>query len=82
VHHLLADEDFHAPNENWRESAIAEGFAAWVALLRALSGTVHSLRDGDFSSSLSLPAEVELAELVVAHNALGDLLRVEQAVPA
>jgi acetylornithine deacetylase/succinyl-diaminopimelate desuccinylase-like protein len=33
-----ADEDFHAPNENWRESAIAEGFAAWVALLRALRG--------------------------------------------
>ncbi|WP_137177451.1 M20/M25/M40 family metallo-hydrolase [Roseomonas sp. AR75] len=31
-----ADEDFHAPNENWRESAIAEGFAAWVALLRGI----------------------------------------------
>jgi acetylornithine deacetylase/succinyl-diaminopimelate desuccinylase-like protein len=31
-----ADEDFHAPNENWRESAIEEGFAAWVALLRRL----------------------------------------------
>jgi acetylornithine deacetylase/succinyl-diaminopimelate desuccinylase-like protein len=33
-----ADEDFHAPNENWRESAIGEGFAAWVALLRGLEG--------------------------------------------
>jgi acetylornithine deacetylase/succinyl-diaminopimelate desuccinylase-like protein len=33
-----ADEDFHAPNENWRESSIAEGFAAWVALLRELNG--------------------------------------------
>jgi acetylornithine deacetylase/succinyl-diaminopimelate desuccinylase-like protein len=31
-----ADEDFHAPNENWRESAIEDGFAAWVALLRGL----------------------------------------------
>jgi acetylornithine deacetylase/succinyl-diaminopimelate desuccinylase-like protein len=31
-----ADEDFHAPNECWRESAIPEGFAAWVALLRRL----------------------------------------------
>jgi acetylornithine deacetylase/succinyl-diaminopimelate desuccinylase-like protein len=31
-----ADEDFHAPNENWRESAIGEGFAAWVALLRGV----------------------------------------------
>jgi acetylornithine deacetylase/succinyl-diaminopimelate desuccinylase-like protein len=29
-----ADEDFHAPDENWREAAIPEGFAAWVALLR------------------------------------------------
>jgi acetylornithine deacetylase/succinyl-diaminopimelate desuccinylase-like protein len=31
-----ADEDFHAPNENWRESAIEDGFAAWVALLRGI----------------------------------------------
>jgi acetylornithine deacetylase/succinyl-diaminopimelate desuccinylase-like protein len=35
-----ADEDFHAPDENWRESAIEEGFAAWVALVRGL----HTLR--------------------------------------
>ena len=34
----VSDEDFHAPNENWREYSIAEGFAAWVALLRALHG--------------------------------------------
>ncbi|WP_270934664.1 M20/M25/M40 family metallo-hydrolase [Falsiroseomonas oryzae] len=40
-----ADEDFHAPNENWRESAIAEGFAAWVALLRGLEGS----RRADFA---------------------------------
>jgi acetylornithine deacetylase/succinyl-diaminopimelate desuccinylase-like protein len=33
-----ADEDFHAPNENWRETSIAEGFAAWVTLLRELKG--------------------------------------------
>ena len=33
-----ADEDFHAPNENWRESSISEGFSAWVALLRELHG--------------------------------------------
>jgi len=37
-----ADEDFHAPNENWRESAIEEGFAAWVALLRALEGKTRA----------------------------------------
>jgi len=34
-----ADEDFHAPNENWREGAFAEGVAAWVALLRRLEGS-------------------------------------------
>jgi acetylornithine deacetylase/succinyl-diaminopimelate desuccinylase-like protein len=33
-----ADEDFHAPNENWRESAIEEGFRAWVALVRRCRG--------------------------------------------
>jgi acetylornithine deacetylase/succinyl-diaminopimelate desuccinylase-like protein len=37
-----ADEDFHAPNENWRESAIEEGFAAWVALLRRLEGKTRA----------------------------------------
>jgi acetylornithine deacetylase/succinyl-diaminopimelate desuccinylase-like protein len=40
-----ADEDFHAPNENWRESAIADGFAAWVALMRGLQGSNR----GDFA---------------------------------
>jgi acetylornithine deacetylase/succinyl-diaminopimelate desuccinylase-like protein len=37
-----ADEDFHAPNENWRESAIPEGFAAWVALFRELEGATRA----------------------------------------
>jgi acetylornithine deacetylase/succinyl-diaminopimelate desuccinylase-like protein len=37
-----ADEDFHAPNENWRGSSIGEGFAAWVALLRNLAGVPRS----------------------------------------
>jgi acetylornithine deacetylase/succinyl-diaminopimelate desuccinylase-like protein len=41
-----ADEDFHAPNENWRESAIEEGFAAWVALLRRLQGVPRTAFDG------------------------------------
>ncbi|MEM7566290.1 MAG: M20/M25/M40 family metallo-hydrolase, partial [Pseudomonadota bacterium] len=33
-----ADEDFHAPNEFLRLSALDEGVAAWVALLRRLGG--------------------------------------------
>ncbi len=48
------------------------------AMLRALSGMVHSVRDGDFSASLALPKEVELSELVRAHNELGELLREER----
>jgi two-component system, NtrC family, nitrogen regulation sensor histidine kinase NtrY len=57
---------------------VQRALAPTLSLLRALSGAVHSIRDGDFSTSLSLPAEVELAELVAAHNQLGDLLREER----
>ena len=32
-----ADEDFHAPNEFFRLSALPEGLAAWVALMRRLA---------------------------------------------
>lgn len=41
-----ADEDFHAPDENWRESAMPEGFAAWVALVRR----VGALTRADFAA--------------------------------
>jgi acetylornithine deacetylase/succinyl-diaminopimelate desuccinylase-like protein len=37
-----ADEDFHAPNEGWRESAIPEGFAAWVALIRRVGALTRA----------------------------------------
>jgi two-component system nitrogen regulation sensor histidine kinase NtrY len=46
-----------------------------LSLLRALGGTVTSYRDGDFSFSLHWPQNDELADLVDAHNALGDVLR-------
>jgi two-component system, NtrC family, nitrogen regulation sensor histidine kinase NtrY len=49
-----------------------------LALLRAVSGAVHSVRDGDFNTSLRVPREFELAELVNAHNALGEALRDER----
>jgi two-component system, NtrC family, nitrogen regulation sensor histidine kinase NtrY len=58
--------------------ALRQALAPTLSLLRALSGTVHSIRDGDFSTSLTPPRERELAELVAAHNALGDLLREER----
>jgi two-component system nitrogen regulation sensor histidine kinase NtrY len=46
-----------------------------LSLFRALTGTVTSYRDGDFSFGLNWPRNDELGDLVSAHNALGDVLR-------
>ena len=46
-----------------------------LSLFRALEGTVTSYRDGDFSFSLHWPQNDELADLISAHNALGEVLR-------
>ena len=46
-----------------------------VAMFRALAGTVTSYRDGDFAFSLAWTRNDELGDVVVAHNALGDVLR-------
>lgn len=46
-----------------------------LSLFRALTGTVTSYKDGDFSFSLHWPQNDELSDLVAAHNALGDVLR-------
>ncbi|MDB5271603.1 MAG: ATP-binding protein, partial [Hymenobacter sp.] len=46
-----------------------------LSLFRALEGTVTSYRDGDFSFSLHWPQNDELADLIRAHNELGDVLR-------
>jgi hypothetical protein len=46
-----------------------------LSLFRALEGTVTSYRDGDFSFSLHWPQNDELADLVQAHNELGNVLR-------
>jgi nitrogen fixation/metabolism regulation signal transduction histidine kinase len=46
-----------------------------LSLFRALEGTVASYRDGDFSFSLHWQQNDELADLVRAHNALGQVLR-------
>ena len=50
-------------------------FKLMLSLFRALTGTVSSYRDGDFSFSLRWPRQDELSELVHAHNELGDVLR-------
>ncbi|HSN01836.1 MAG TPA: ATP-binding protein [Rudaea sp.] len=44
-------------------------------LLRALSGSVASYRDGDYSLSLASRRGDELGALIAAHNALGQALR-------
>ena len=61
-----------APLLAWR---VQRAFAPMNSLFRALSGTVASYRDGDFSFGLSWPGGGELGELVDGHNRLGDVLR-------
>ena len=46
-----------------------------LSLFRALTGSVTSFRDGDFSFSLRWPGNDELGDLTTAHNQLGDVLR-------
>ncbi|UHQ20732.1 ATP-binding protein [Lysobacter sp. KIS68-7] len=54
---------------------VRHAFAPMRSLFRALAGSVTSYRDGDFGFGLSWEGGGELAELVNAHNALGDALR-------
>ena len=54
---------------------VRRAFAPMNSLFRALAGTVASYRDGDFGFGLSWQGKGELAELVAAHNHLGDALR-------
>jgi nitrogen fixation/metabolism regulation signal transduction histidine kinase len=49
-----------------------------LAMLRALGGTVHSYRDGDYAFGLHWPRNDEIGDLVAAHNALGEVLRGER----
>ena len=46
-----------------------------LSMFRALEGTVTSYQDGDFSFGLHWPRNDEVADLVNAHNALGNVLR-------
>ena len=46
-----------------------------LQLFRAMSGTVIGYQDGDYSFGLHWHRRDELADLVDAHNALGDVLR-------
>jgi two-component system, NtrC family, nitrogen regulation sensor histidine kinase NtrY len=50
----------------------------WVRLLQALHDGIVSLRDRDFSVSVSAVEDAELAGLIEAYNSLGELLRRER----
>ncbi|WP_422510075.1 sensor histidine kinase [Stenotrophomonas sp. GZD-301] len=45
------------------------------SLLRALSGTTSSYRDGEYNFGIYWPSNDELGDLVQAHRELGDVLR-------
>ncbi|HTA66557.1 MAG TPA: HAMP domain-containing sensor histidine kinase [Xanthomonadaceae bacterium] len=49
-----------------------------LSMFRALSGTVASYREGDFSFGLRWRRNDELGDLIAAHNAIGDALREQQ----
>jgi nitrogen fixation/metabolism regulation signal transduction histidine kinase len=50
----------------------------WSRVLRAVSDGIVSMRDQDFSVSIRRISNDELGDVVVAYNALGDLLRRER----
>src|ERR1700761_8127326 len=50
----------------------------WSRVLRAVSDGIVSMRDHDFSVSIRTISNDEIGDLVVAYNALGDLLRRER----
>jgi two-component system, NtrC family, nitrogen regulation sensor histidine kinase NtrY len=51
---------------------------SWSRVLRAVSDGISSMRDHDFSVSIRRISNDELGDLVIAYNALGDLLRRER----
>jgi two-component system, NtrC family, nitrogen regulation sensor histidine kinase NtrY len=68
--------------------ALAAGPILWLAarimqpisqMLRALSSTVASYREGDFSLSLVADRDDELGDLIAAHNELSAALRLQRA---
>jgi two-component system, NtrC family, nitrogen regulation sensor histidine kinase NtrY len=50
----------------------------WSRVVRAVSDGIVSMRDHDFSVSIHRISDDEIGDLVVAYNALGDLLRRER----
>ncbi len=55
--------------------AIRHALAPLRSLLRALTGSVHTYRDGEYNFGIHWRGGDELAELVAAHGELGEVLR-------
>jgi nitrogen fixation/metabolism regulation signal transduction histidine kinase len=64
-----------APMAAWAGGRLT---ARWSRMARALNDGVLSLRDRDFSVSVTRATDDELGELVSNYNGLGDRLRVER----
>src|SRR5262245_41129767 len=64
-----------APLVAWGGSRLT---ARWSSMARALGDGVLSLKDRDFSVSVTPASQDELGELVHHYNGLGDRLRVER----
>ncbi len=63
------------PVAAWSGRAITE---RWSRMARALTDGITSLRDHDFSISVTRATHDEMGELVSGYNSLGDRLRVER----
>jgi hypothetical protein len=56
-------------------ASVRGAMAPLLSMFHALSGTVMSYKDGDYSFGLHWPRKDEIGDLVDAHNALGQVLR-------
>ncbi|MGA7541309.1 MAG: ATP-binding protein [Steroidobacteraceae bacterium] len=72
---VLAGLALTAPWVGWLARRLAQ---PWTRVLDAVSSGIGSLKDRDFSVSITPGGSRELIELVSAYNSLGDLLRRER----
>jgi two-component system nitrogen regulation sensor histidine kinase NtrY len=84
----LAARELTAGQAAWAAVAVALLFGLWVSgarsapfaeQLRALSTLVSAWRDSDFSATIKVPDDPDLADLTRTLNTLGDVLRGERA---
>lgn len=72
---FLAGTLLGAPLAVWLGTLVSK---PWTSVLEAVSSGIGSLRDRDFSVSITPRGGSELVKLVTAYNSLGDVLRRER----